>query len=125
MGTDQYIHKDLSESIIGCAMTVLNKLRPGLHEKMYEKALVIELRKQGHQVDQQIEFLVEYDGNPIGKLIPDLIVDNSIIVDTKVVESFNETHLAQMLGYLSITDLRLALLVSFKNAKLKWKRVVK
>jgi GxxExxY protein len=57
-------------------------------------------------------------------LIPDLIVDDLVIVDSKVVSTFTDTHIAQMLGYLNITDLKLALLLNFKNASLDWKRVV-
>ncbi len=120
----EFIHKKLSESIIGASMTVLNKLKPGLDEKLYERALVIELHKRGHHAEQQKEFNVFYDDQRIGTLIPDLIVDNCIIADPKVVTSFNETHMAQMLGYLNITDLKLALLLNFKNSKLEWKRVV-
>jgi GxxExxY protein len=118
-------HRELSESIIGCAMTVLNTLRPGLDEKLYENALVIELRKRGHRTQQQAQFPVHYDGQLIGTLIPDLIVDELVIVDPKVVSAFNDTHMAQMLGYLNITNLDLALLLNFKNAKLDWKRVVR
>ncbi len=118
------IHKELSESIIGSAMKVLNTLRPGLDEKLYENALVIELTKRGHRVDQQRSFPVHYDGKLIGNLIPDLIVDDLVIADPKVVAAFHETHLAQMIGYLNITGLKLALLINFKNAKLAWKRVV-
>ena len=121
----ELIHKELSESIIGAAMKVLNTLRPGLDEKLYENALVIELRKRGHRVEQQSPFPVHYDGQLIGTLIPDLIVDDLVIVDPKVVTAFNDTHLAQMLGYLSITQLNLALLINFKFAKLDWKRVVR
>jgi len=119
------IHKELSESIIGCAMTVLNTLRPGLDEKLYENALVIELGKRGHRVQQQAQFPVHYDGQLIGTLIPDMIVDALVIVDPKVVSAFNDNHLAQMLGYLNITNLDLALLLNFKNAKLEWKRIVR
>jgi GxxExxY protein len=106
-------------------MTVLNELKPGLDEKLYENALVIELRERGHSVDQQKAFEVEYKGRPIGRLIPDLIIDDQVIADPKVVLSFNESHVAQMTGYLAITGLRLALLLNFKYAKLKWKRVVR
>ena len=56
------IHQELSESIIGAAMAVLNTLKPGLDEKLYENALVIELRQRGHRVDQQREFAVHYSG---------------------------------------------------------------
>lgn len=120
----ELVHKDLSESIIGAAMKILNTLKPGLEEKLYERALVIELRKRGHRLEQQKEFPVYYDGQHIGTLIPDLIVDELVIVDPKVVTAFNDTHVAQMLGYLNITDLKLALLLNFKYAKLQWKRIV-
>jgi GxxExxY protein len=119
------IHKELSESIIGAAMTVLNVLKPGLDEKLYERALVIELRKRGHKVDTQKEFLVHYDGELIGALVPDLIVDDLVIADPKVLTSFYEKQTAQMIGYLSITGLQLAILLNFKDAKLGWKRIVR
>jgi GxxExxY protein len=67
---------------------------------------------------------VYYDGHLIGTLVPDLIVDELVIVDPKVATAFNDTHMAQMLGYLNITDLRLAILLNFKKSKLDWKRVV-
>src|SRR5438046_5966009 len=109
MGTD-LIHKELSKSIIGAAMTVRNTLKPGLDEKLYERALVIELRKRGHEVRPQREYPVHYDGHHIGTLVPDLIVDDLVIVDPKVVSAFSETHTAQMIGYLTITALQLPLL---------------
>ncbi len=121
----ELIHKELSESIIGAAMTVLNSLRPGLDEKIYERALVIELQKRGHQVDPQKQFPVHYDGQLIGTLVPDLSVDDLVIADPKVVTGFHDTHIAQMIGNLNITGLRLAILLNFKNAKLDWKRVVR
>ena len=63
------------------------------------------------------------DGQLIGTLIPDLVIDGHLIVDTKAVSDFNDSHLAQMLGYLNITDLKTALLLNFKHAKLGIKRV--
>lgn len=122
---NELLHQALSESIIGAAMAVLNELKPGLDEKLYERALVIELRKRGHRAEQQKEFPVYYDSQKIGVLIPDLIVDELVVCDPKVVAAFNEAHAAQMLGYLAITGLRLALLLNFKNAKLEWKRIVR
>jgi GxxExxY protein len=119
------IHQELSGKIIGAAMAMLNELGPGLDEKLYERALVIELRKRGHRVDQQKSFPVHYSGELIGNLVPDAIVDDTVIADPKVVESFNETHTRQMIGYLAITKLKLALLLNFKQAKLEWKRIVR
>jgi GxxExxY protein len=106
-------------------MTVLNELKPGLDEKVYENALVIELREQGLQVNQQRQFPIHYQGHLVGTLIPDWIVNDLLIADPKVVTTFHDNHIAQMIGYLTITNLKLALLLNFKNAKLEWKRIVR
>jgi GxxExxY protein len=119
------LHEKLSGAVIGIAMEVLNELKPGLDEALYERAMAIELRRTGHAVEMQRSFPVFYRGELIGTLIPDLIVDGSIIVDPKVVSAFNETHVAQMIGYLNIPGLELALLLNFKTARLNWKRVVR
>ena len=118
-------HEDITRDIIGAAMAVLNELKPGLDEKLYENALVIELAERGHTLDQQREYPVHYKGHFIGKLVPDLIVDGKVIADPKVVAAFNDTHIAQMLGYLNITGLEVAILLNFKEATLTWKRVVR
>jgi GxxExxY protein len=117
-------HEELSRQVIGAAMAVLNELKPGLDEKLYENALIIELAERGCAVEQQREYPVYYRGHFVGKLIPDLIVDGRIIVDLKVVSAFTESHTAQMLGYLNITGIEVALVLNFKEAKLAWKRIV-
>ena len=86
---------------------------------------MIELGERGMHVDQQKHYQVRYKGHLLGTLIPDLVVDSTVIVDTKVVSAFTDTHSDQMLGYLSITGLDLALLLNFKQARLGVKRVVK
>ena len=101
------IYEELSGEIIGAAMVVLNELKPGLDEKLYERAITIELKHRGHSVSVQSLFPVSYRGELIGN--PDLIVDNVVIVDPKVVSCFTDTHVAQMIGYLNITRLDLAL----------------
>ncbi len=133
MGTDvfegrkrgDYPHSELTRKIIGAAMAVMNELKPGLDEKVYENALVLELRHLGLEVEQQKRFPVEYRGEVVGTLIPDMIVEGTVIVDPKVALAFNENHIAQMLGYLAITDLELALLINFKFAKIQFKRVIR
>ena len=125
MSSSELLHRDISEIIIGSAMKVLNKLKPGLDEKAYENATVVELRRRGHQVDQQKRYEVRYEGVLVDILVPDMIVDNLVIVDPKVVENFTRTHIAKMEGYLAITQLRLAILVNFKFADLRWKRVIR
>ena len=123
--SEKILHAELSYSIVGSAIQVLNTLKPGLSEKAYENALVIELKKRGHHVEQQRRFDVFYEGQLVDTLIPDLLVDGLVIVDPKVVTSFSETHVAQMMGYLAITGFSLAILLNFKYATLQHKRVVK
>ena len=115
------IHEELSGEIIGAGMEVLDDLKPRLDEKLYGRAISIELKRRGHVVSVQTAFPVHYRGELIGNLIPDLIVDNTVIVDPNVVACFTETHVAQMIGYLNIAGLGLALLINFKNARLEWK----
>ncbi len=118
------LHEETPKDIIGAAMAVSNELKPGLDERLYERALVIELESRGHTVERQREYAVHYKGQCIGKLIPDLIMDGKVIADPKVVTAFNDTHIAQMIGYLNITGLHVAILLNFKNARLEWKRII-
>jgi len=101
----------------------LNELRPGQDERIYERELEVELALRGISVQRQRQYPVNYKGHPVGTFIPDLIADEKVIVDPKVVSEFNEHHIAQMLGYLAITGLEVALLLNFKHAKLEWKRI--
>lgn len=121
----ELIHKDLTGQIIAAAISIQNELKPGLSEKIYEKALCIELTERGISYEQQTKFEVFYKGQNLGYLIPDLVVDKKIIVDTKCVDSFNPTHDTQMLGYLNITGLSLALLLNFKIWPLGKRRILR
>ncbi len=118
------LHEDITQDIIGAAMAVLNELKPGLDEKIYENSLIIELRAHGHTVEQQRRFPVYYRGELVGTLVPDLIVDGSVIADPKVVTAFAEVHFAKMIGYLNISKLEVALLLNFKDHRLHWKRII-
>ena len=120
---DAGIHAELTQRIIGAAMEVHRELRNGLDKKIHENALCIEFADMGIHFDQQKSHLVFYKQRPVGKLIPDLIVDNFVIVDTKVVDAFNDAHISQMIGYLKITGLQVGLLINFKHASLKVKRI--
>lgn len=119
----KYPHSELTAAIIASATEVHANLRPGLDEIMYERALCIEFSERSIGFNQQSSFPVQYKNRFLGNLIPDLIVQDKLIVDLKVVDAFNETHIAQMLGYLNITGLQIGLLINFKHAKLQIKRV--
>ena len=113
----------MSHRIIGCAMEVLNGLGHGLLEKPYENALTVEFGLQSINYQQQQSFAVSYKGVPVGEYIPDLIIEKSIIVDTKVIARITDHEIGQMINYLKITGLRVGLIINFKHAKLEWKRV--
>lgn len=119
----QYPHSELTAAIIAAANEVHADLRPGLDEVMYERAMCIEFSERSIEFSQQSKSPVQYKGRFLGNLIPDLIVREKVIVDLKVVDAFNDTHIAQMLGYLNITGLEIGLLINFKHAKLQIKRV--
>ena len=106
-------------------MEVLNQLGHGFHEKPYENALVIEFQSRGIPFQQQRLFEINYKGRKIGEYIPDLIVFDSIVVDTKVIEKITDREIGQMMNYLKITGLRLGYILNFKNPKLEWRRVVR
>jgi GxxExxY protein len=111
-------------SIINCAFEVLNVMGHGLLEKPYENALCIEFSLRDISWIQQPRYDVLYKTVKVGEYIPDLIVLNNVVVDTKVIDRITEHELGQMLNYLKITNLPVGLILNFKRSKLEWKRVV-
>ena len=126
MNTDKHglFCKNITEQILGSAMEVLNTLGHGLLEKPYENALVVEWKLRDIPFRQQPRFPVLYKGNKVGEYIPDLIVDDQVIVDIKVVEKLGNHEYGQMINYLKITGLQVGLIINFRFARLQWKRVV-
>jgi GxxExxY protein len=120
----ELLYKDETHSIIGCAFEVLNTLGHGLLEKPYENALAVEFHLREIPFRQQSRFTVTYKSVPVGEYIPDLIVYDRIIVDTKVIEKIGNNEKAQVINYLRISGLKLGLILSFRHAKLEWERVV-
>jgi GxxExxY protein len=109
--------------VVGCAIEVLNTLGHGLVEKPYENALVVEFVIQNIPFRQQASFDVLYKGRKIGIFIPDLIVFDALVVDTKVIEKISDHERGLMLNYLRITGLRVGVILNFKHAKLEWQRI--
>src|ERR1700733_5240768 len=97
----------LSKRIIGCALTVLHALGTGFLGKVYENALVYELRKSGLAVSQQHPMAVRYDGIVVGEYTVDLLVEDIVLVELKVAKAIDEIHLAQCLNHLKATGLHL------------------
>ena len=85
-------HSELTEEIIGCSFTVANELGVGFVEKVYENALVHELRKRGLTALQQHPFSVRYDDVVIGEFVADVLVEDRVIIELKAVSEFNSVH---------------------------------
>jgi GxxExxY protein len=112
----------ITEKIIGCAYAVSNTLGSGFVEKVYENALVYEIRKLGFKVEQQKDIDVFYDGVVVGKFTADLVVEDSVIVEVKAIKGFDEKHSAQCLNYLHATKLPVCLMINFAKPKVELKR---
>ena len=117
--------RQLTEKVIQCAFAVSNTLGCGFLEKVYENALVHELRKAGLQVQQQHGITVYYDGVAIGEYTADLLVEGALLLELKSVKALlDDIHLAQCLNYLKATNLRLCLLMNFAKPKVEIRRIV-
>jgi GxxExxY protein len=114
----------LSRRIIGCALTVLHALGTGFLEKVYENALVYELRKSRLAVSQQHPMVIRYDGVVVGEYAVDLLVEHIVLAELKVAKAIDEIHLVQCLNYLKATGLHLCLLLNFGKPRLEIKRIV-
>ncbi len=114
----------VSEAIIGCAFKVGNTLGCGFLEKVYENALVYELRKIGLDVAQQHPIPVNYEDIVVGNYEADLVVDGKVLVELKAVRDLNQVHRAQCLNYLRATGFKLCLLINFGNPRVEVKRVI-
>jgi GxxExxY protein len=114
----------LSHEVIGAALRVRSELGFGFVEKVYENALLVELCGQGRIVEQQRGVHVYYHGEIIGDYVPDLLVEQSLIVEIKTVARLGLVHRQQCLNYLRATNLSLALLLNFGPNRLEIGRVV-
>ncbi len=114
----------ISRRTIGCALKVSNTLGFGFLEKVYENALVLELEGAGIAVVQQRPVQVTYKGRVVGDYIPDLLIENEIVVEVKASAGLEKAHYQQCLNYLRATGHHVCLLLNFGRARLEMKRLV-
>ncbi|MFQ6115164.1 MAG: GxxExxY protein [bacterium] len=107
------LHEEITEKIIAAFYTVYNTLGYGFLEKVYENALAIEVRKSGLNVVQQSNIKVYYEKKVIGDYYADLLVENSVIIETKAASALSEEHEAQLTNYLRATEIEVGLLLNF------------
>ena len=109
----------LTRKIIACAIEVHRRLGPGLLEKLYKEAMVIELAMNGLKVEKNVKVPVEYKGRPIGDYFIDLLVDDAVILELKSVERHDPVFEAQILSYMKLTGKKVGLLINFNSRMVK------
>lgn len=113
----------ITKMVIGSAYNVANRLGCGFLEKVYENSLAHEIGKQGLNVEQQKPIRVYYDDVSVGTFVPDLLVENCLIVELKTASRLGNVHTAQCLNYLKATRINLCLLINFGNPRVEIRRV--
>ena len=117
---------EISKAVVDAALKIHKALGPGLLESVYEVVLAHELRGRGLKVQRQLSIPIRYENIHFDEgFRADLVVEQKVIVEIKSIERTSRVHKKQMLTYLRLADMRLGLLINFKNAKLEWKRVVR
>ena len=116
-------HEDLTHKIIGCAMKVHSTLGNGFQEVIYQKALAIEFKKLGLEYKREMEMIIFYEGEDIGKRRVDFFVADCIMVELKALTKLEEVHLAQAMNYCQAYSLPIGLLINFGARSLEFKRV--
>jgi len=115
-------YEEITEKIIGAAFTIYNRMGSGYLESVYERCMLIELEKTGLRTESQKSIRVYYDGQIVGNFLADLLFENCIIVELKVVNQLSKIHEAQLVNYLVSTEKDIGLLINFGGEKVQIKR---
>lgn len=118
-------HKELTEKIIACVYRVYNKMGAGFLESVYEKCLMIELRKSRLLVESQKAIQVFYDNELVGEFIADIVVNDRVILELKAIKQLSKAHEVQLVNYLVATGKPVGLLINFGETKAEIKRKVR
>ncbi|HEW98656.1 MAG: GxxExxY protein [Candidatus Parabeggiatoa sp. nov. 3] len=110
---EKYLHSDITNLILRAFYKVYNQLGYGFLEKVYENAMLIELRKLGLYCKQQEPIKVYYDSLEVGNYFADIIVNDVVILELKATEGIREDHLCQLVNYLKATNIEVGLLLNF------------
>lgn len=113
----------ITERIIGCAMKVHRILGPGFLEKIYRRAMLLELHGQNLRVETEKHVAIFYNGKKVGRHHLDLLVEEKVVVELKIVEALSKAHYAQLRSYLKASNLETGLLINFAGESLDFRRI--
>ena len=119
-----YKHSAITGKIIGCAMEVHRYLGNGFQERIYQRALAIEMSKQGLNFAVEFEMTVFYKGEYIGKRRVDFLVEDIVSVEIKARSELDDSHLNQAINYLEVYHIETGLLINFGAKSLQFKRLI-
>lgn len=119
-----YLHTQLTGTIIGLAIKIHKELGSAYDEKIYQRALYLEFQRSGLKFEREKELSVTYNNVRIGKKKLDFIVEDRVIVEIKKVDKIDNVHIAQVVSYLKTLGLELGLILNFGGSKLEIKRVI-
>jgi GxxExxY protein len=125
MITEVYKYSDLTEKIIGCAMTVHSALGNGFQEVIYQRALAIEMGRNQLAFARELEMPIFYENLEIGTRRVDFFVEEKIMVELKAITQLEKVHLAQALNYLEAYKIEVGLLINFGESSLKFRRLIR
>jgi GxxExxY protein len=116
------LYEDITKEILRASFEVSNELGIGYLESVYEKALLIALRQKGLKAENQIPLQVKFRGEIVGEFFVDILVEDKILIELKVVNALTKELYAQTINYLKATGIEVGLLINFGNAKLEYRR---
>jgi GxxExxY protein len=115
--------KEITGKIIGCAMKVNTTLGCGFQEVIYQRALEIEMKKEGLTFQREMEMTIFYDGFDVGTRRVDFFVENCIMTEIKAITTLEDVHITQLMNYCEVFKLPLGLLLNFGSNKLQFNRI--
>ncbi len=119
-------YDELTYKIIGCAMAVHRQLGPGRREDTYQRDLEVRFTESGlaYAAQKLIEVYDSAQGNVlIGYYVPDFVVDDLVVVEIKALSGLDNSHVAQVIGYLAVTGCPVGLLINFGARSLQFRRI--
>jgi len=116
------IHEELTEKILKACFEVSNELGCGFLESVYLRALLIALAQAGLKAETQKPLTVMFRGQSVGDFFPDIIVEDTILLELKAVKALAPEHLAQVMNYLKATGIEVGFLLNFGAPKLEYRR---
>lgn len=114
--------EELITKIIHCAYSVHKALPPGYYERIYHRALMIELDEQNLKAESEVWFDANYKGKTIGRFRTDIVVEKCVILELKAIENILPLNGVQLVNYLNMTGIDNGLIINFGSPKLQVER---